>query len=197
MAKGMEPSRPAEKEYSLAEIHLAMRRLQRRASDVEAFDPTKVRSQQDPNIRALEAAIKETLAEIFGANSRTYRSYAAAAALDSAGINMNGTPLHEVIEGLVRGKERSLVLLRGAIRLLEEKIEDNFPDAINAAQAADGASRDDGRLELSRKSDSWYRYFRPWWCRSRSWFTSVRAPRWHCGSGCTGISRRGRRIDSG
>jgi hypothetical protein len=75
MAKRAAPTQPEDKEMTLAEIHLAMRRLQRRVSDVEAFDPTKVRSQQDPNIRALETAIKETLAEIFGPNSRTYRSY--------------------------------------------------------------------------------------------------------------------------
>jgi hypothetical protein len=124
MAKRTTPAQPEDRELTRAEIHLAMRRLQRRVSDVEAFDPTKVRSQQDPNIRALEAAIKETLAEIFGPNSRTYRSYSAAAALDTAGINMNGTPLHEVIEGLVHGKERSLVLLQQAIRSFEEKLED-------------------------------------------------------------------------
>ena len=150
MAKGMEPSRPAEGESTLADIHLAMRRLQRRISDVEKFDPTKVRSQQDPNIRALEAAIKETLSEIFGPNSRTYRSYAAAATLDTAGLNMNGTPLDEVIEGLVRGKERSLTLLNGAIRLFEEKIEDILPAATSADDVpASAESRTDGQVALS------------------------------------------------
>jgi hypothetical protein len=40
---------------------------------------------------------------------------------------MNGTPLHRVIEGLVRGRARSIELLRSAIRSLEERMEDDFP----------------------------------------------------------------------
>jgi hypothetical protein len=121
------PPQPAERQWTRDDIRIAMRKIERRLSDVDSFDPSKIRTRQDPNIRVLEAAIKETLAEIFGPNSRTFRTYSAAATLDTAGINMNGTPHHEVIAGLVHGKERSITLLKGAIRFFEEKIEDDFP----------------------------------------------------------------------
>jgi hypothetical protein len=40
---------------------------------------------------------------------------------------MNGTPFDEVMDGLVHGKDRAQELLRGAIRMLTEKMEDDFP----------------------------------------------------------------------
>jgi hypothetical protein len=131
MAKRAAPAEPADKELTLPEIHLAIRRLERRVADLEAFDPTQIGTQRDPKILDLEAAIKETLSDVFGYNTRSYRTYMAAAALDTAGMNSNGTPLHEVIEGLVRGKERSLSLLRRAARSFQERIEDD-PDYHNA-----------------------------------------------------------------
>src|SRR5947207_2020181 len=122
---------PEEKHLTTAEMHLAIRRLERRIADLEAFDPTQIGLQQDPKILELEAAIKETLSDVLGHNTRSYRTYMAAAALDTAGLNSNGTPLREVIEGLVRGKERSLSLLRRAVRSFKERIEDD-PDYHNA-----------------------------------------------------------------
>jgi hypothetical protein len=101
--------------------------VRRRLTDVEAFDPRKITRQFDPAVAALEISIREMLADVFGPNTRSYRSYQPAATLDMAGVNMNGTPLHEVIEGLVRGKERSITLLNGAIRFFEEKMQDDFP----------------------------------------------------------------------
>jgi hypothetical protein len=118
---------------SLAEMHSGVRRLNSRLRDVRAFEPDEIADPQDPKIRALEALIKETLADVFGPNSRTFRSFAPAATL---GLNANGTLLGEVIEGLVRGKDRSITLLEQVVRLLEERIEEfngpvapsGFPD---------------------------------------------------------------------
>jgi hypothetical protein len=96
-------------------------------TDVEALDPQKVTRQFDPQVTGLETSLRETLADVFGPNSRSYRNYQPAASLDTAGVNMNGTPLQRVIEGLVHGKERSITLLNGAIRFFEEKMQDDFP----------------------------------------------------------------------
>jgi hypothetical protein len=128
MAKNTTPSN---KQPTLSEMHLAIRQLNRRIVDIEAFDPIAVTAQRDPKIVELEAAIKETLSEVFGRNTSSYRTYMAAAVLDTAGLNLNGTPLHEVIEGLAHGKERSLSLLKRAVRSFQEKIEDD-PDYHNA-----------------------------------------------------------------
>jgi hypothetical protein len=121
------PEEPEEMLWTPESIRGAIRKLRRRLSDVEAFDPQKVTRQFDPQVTALETSIRETLADVFRPNSRSYRNYQSAASLDTAGINMNGTPLHRVIEGLVRGKERSITLINGAIRFFEEKMEDDFP----------------------------------------------------------------------
>jgi hypothetical protein len=98
MARRATPIEPSDKELTIPEMHLAIRRCQRRIADLEAFDPTQVRDRSDPNIKALEVSIGETLAETFGQNTAAYRRYSQAAALDTAGINMNGTPHHEIIE---------------------------------------------------------------------------------------------------
>jgi hypothetical protein len=89
---------PLGKQPTLSEMHLAIRQLNRRIADLEAFDPTTVNSQRDPKIVELEAGIKETLSEVFGRNTSSYRTYQAAAVLDTAGLNLNGTPLHAVIQ---------------------------------------------------------------------------------------------------
>jgi hypothetical protein len=121
------PEPPSEREWTPESIRASLRKIRRRLADVEAFDPQKITRQFDPLVTGLETSIRETLAEVFGPNSRSYRNYQLATALDTAGFNSNGTPLHRVIEGLVHGKERSITLLKGAIQFFEEKMEDDFP----------------------------------------------------------------------
>jgi hypothetical protein len=121
------PDKPEEKAWTPETIRSAIRKLRRRLEDVEAFDPQIVTRQFDPQVTGLETSLRETLADVFGRNSRSYRNYQLAASLDTAGVNLNGTPLHRVIEGLAHGKERSITLLKGAIRFFEEKMSDDFP----------------------------------------------------------------------
>jgi uncharacterized protein (TIGR02391 family) len=65
------------------------------------------------------------LAEAFGRGTPTYKNYSSAAELDTAGINYAyGTPLHEVIEGLQRGKATAIGLLNQAISSLQEKLDE-------------------------------------------------------------------------
>ena len=127
MARRPPSEPPIEKEWTPESIRVGLRKIWRRLADVEAFDPQKITRQLDPQVTALETSLREMLADVFGANGRSYRNYQSAAALDTAGINMNGTPLHRVIEGLVFGKERSITVLNGAIKFLEEKMQDDFP----------------------------------------------------------------------
>jgi hypothetical protein len=117
---------PEQKAWTPELLRIDLRKLRRRLAEVERFDPQKITQQFDPLVTALETQLRETLSDVFG-RSRSYRNYQSAASLDTAGINMNGTPLHRVIEGLVHGRARSIELLRGAIRSLEEKMEDDFP----------------------------------------------------------------------
>ena len=128
MAKGPRtPEQPEERVWTPESIRSSLRKLRRRLAEVEAFDPQKVTRQFDPQVTSLETQLRETLSDVYGRNSQSFRSYQSAASLDTAGINMNGTPLHRVIEGLVHGRARSIEMLRSALLLLEEKMEDDFP----------------------------------------------------------------------
>jgi hypothetical protein len=126
--KPREPVEPEQPRWTPTSIRTALRKLRRRLTETEAFDPQAVKDRRDPQVDALETTIRETLADVFGRNSGSYRSYQSAATIDTAGINMNGTPHHEVIAGLVHGRERSIKMLQTAIRSLEEKMQDDFPE---------------------------------------------------------------------
>jgi hypothetical protein len=127
MARRPPSEPPAEKDWTPDSIRVALRKIRRRMADVENFDPLAITGRSDTRVIGLEASLKETLADVFGANTRSYRNYQAAASLDTAGLNMNGTPRHEVVQGLAHGKARSLTLLSSAIRFFEEKMQDDFP----------------------------------------------------------------------
>lgn len=124
MAKRSIPVEAKAPELSAAQIQISINRLKQRISEIEAFEPEKVTDRRDPNIDVLEVAIAETIAQTFGRDTQESRHYVPAATLDTAGYNLNGTPHHRVVEGLMHGKERSIVLLKQAIRSLTEKLED-------------------------------------------------------------------------
>jgi hypothetical protein len=119
---------PIESRWTADGIRGAVRKIRRTLADVEAFDPHKVTRQRDPIIATLEISIREMLIDVFGPNSRSYRSYQTAASLDMAGLSVGSpTPLGRVISGLMEGKERSVALLNSAIQFFQRKMEDDFP----------------------------------------------------------------------
>jgi hypothetical protein len=126
-------------EWTPETIRSALRKLRRRLTEVQSFEPENVKSRRDPTITVLETAIRETLADVYGPNSRSFRNYHLAAQLDIA-RDINGVSLPEVVEALVQGKERSILLMSGAIRLLEEKMEDDFPGEPTDKVAFEGRS---------------------------------------------------------
>ena len=94
------------------ELRAGMRKLRRRLTEVEAFNPQQATWPADPQVTALGVSLREALADVFGRNSRSYRNYQIAASLDTNGSKMDG----RYIDGLVLGKERSINLLKSAIR---------------------------------------------------------------------------------
>ena len=121
------PDPPKDVQPTPQQIRAAISRFERRVKEVEAFEPEKVTDRRDPQIDALEAAIGEALTEAFGEETPMRQRYSVAASLDTAGTNMNGTPHHEVIDGLKYGKTRALTLMNQAIRSLEERLADYVP----------------------------------------------------------------------
>lgn len=122
MARTPPPPRPAD--LTPAQMKAAIVPLTRRIAEIEDFDPRGMKDRRDPNLQALEKAIEGTLADIFGPDTIEFRRYRDAFSLDMAPHNIYGVPLGEVIDGIIRGKERSAVLLRQIIKSFEEKLGD-------------------------------------------------------------------------
>jgi hypothetical protein len=115
-------------------------RLQKCIDSLEAFDQQKVRKRfGNPEVVMLEAAIDKALLSAFGYGTPTYLRYNLAATLDSGPVITNavlagavvrpvGGPArqeaqaHEARQYFSEGRERSIALLREAIRTLEDDI---------------------------------------------------------------------------
>ena len=76
---------------------------------------------QDPQLTELEAAIRTALDKTFPADSTQRRNYRLAEWIETAQRNYSyPVPLQKVREGLIRGKERAIALLKTAIADMEE-----------------------------------------------------------------------------
>ena len=99
-------------------------RIQGVIGELQDFDPKTVKYRSDPRIKSLEVSIEQVLSDSFGYGPERDR-YIAATNLDRAPLRMgDGTPLSEVVQGLIKGKERAIELLNRAIQALEDKIAD-------------------------------------------------------------------------
>jgi hypothetical protein len=69
-----------------SEVRKAIRKIRRRINDLEDFDCGLMDDSNDPRIKTLEAAIKGTLRDVFGLNTSAFRSYQAAATINTDGL---------------------------------------------------------------------------------------------------------------
>src|SRR5208282_1132086 len=93
---------------SWQQMEAAIPVIDRRLADLDAFDPNTVNDRSDARIGALSGKLDDFLVSTFGTDTVEYERYRwDVAQIDTAGINVYGTPLGEVIEGLKRGKESS------------------------------------------------------------------------------------------
>jgi uncharacterized protein (TIGR02391 family) len=115
---------PTEPEMTREHIDKSIARFRRRLADLEKFDPDAIRDRRDPSIAILEVAIEEALAKAFGRGTPAYKNYSDAITLDTAGHNIYGMQLREIIEGLRHGKARAFALLNQAIASLQEKLSE-------------------------------------------------------------------------
>ena len=77
----------------------------------------------DPRITGLEADIERALIDAFDDQTPAFKRYEPASFLDTASYRLDGTPIIEVIGGLMRGRDRSLILLAQAVRALQQQID--------------------------------------------------------------------------
>ena len=131
------PPPPQPRVLSADQIRQGIDRLQKRISELEAFDPASVEERRSPVTRAINTAIEETLAKVFGEGTPAYNRYNSAARLDNGPLIMGGgpDPAYRVQEWLREGKARSLALLNQAVKGLEEDLADVGASVIISAPA--------------------------------------------------------------
>jgi len=129
------------------QIRAGITRLNRRIAELEAFDPAKVGKRWAPEVQALQAAIEETLAAVFGESSEQFNRYVAAARLDDGpvyvGIGAGDSAYDpQTQQYLSEGKQQSLALLKRAVLGLEESLpEASPPGPVGRPEAVVSASR--------------------------------------------------------
>lgn len=120
------PPPPQPRVLSADQIRQGIDRLKKRISELEAFDPAGVEARWSPATHAIETAIEETLAKVFGEGTPAYLRYDSAARLDNGPLIIGGgpDPAFKVQEWLREGKSRSFALLNQAVKGLEEDLAD-------------------------------------------------------------------------
>jgi hypothetical protein len=138
--RSVPPPKPRSPILTAGQKQRRIERLQKCIIGLEAFDSQKVRKRfGNPEVVALEAAIDKALSSAFGYGTPAYMRYNVAAKLDPGPLITNaalrsapprpvGGPArhdaqaHEARQHFSDGRERSIVLLREAIRTLEDEI---------------------------------------------------------------------------
>src|ERR1700722_8322680 len=116
---------------TVEQMRRRIERLDNCIRDLEAFDPQTAQKRYGiPEVEALEASIDDALAAAFGHRTHSYNRYKDAATLDNGphtvriqpafgrgpAINYEYQEAQEARQYLTEGKQRSIALLRQAIR---------------------------------------------------------------------------------
>ena len=106
-------------------------RLRKCLDEVNAFEPGSVTDQYStPELDALEAAIDAALVRTFGADTLDYARYEFAKAFDRGPFSyMQPTSPAEFQRSIAQSKNRSVALLRQAIKSLEDQLEECATDS--------------------------------------------------------------------
>lgn len=134
------PQQPQPANLTVEQMRRGVVLLNRRIGELEAFDPNSVSRRWAPEVKALEVSIDEALIQVFGHDTIEYHRYRRALPLDSGPIRVvtdssswiqprgrgygRGDDLGDARRYLTEGKERAVVLLRQAVKGLEERIAD-------------------------------------------------------------------------
>jgi hypothetical protein len=176
--RSVPPPKPKAPILSAGQQRRRVERLQKCITSLEAFDSQKVRKRLgNPDVIALEAAIDKALCSAFGYGTPAYLRYNQAAALDPGSSNatirssvqrpVGGPGRHdaqaeEARQYFSEGRERSIVLLREAIRTLEDEIVAAQPiaEAPKEASVAQKASEVQTPHPQGRGIPAWRRVTR-------------------------------------
>lgn len=136
MARARPPERKTAS-LSIEQMRSAIKKVERRIADIEAFDVSSIRERWDPAIEALEKRVNSTLQEVLGHDTVEYHEYSISS-LDTLPLIMGGAPdpIHKVHAGYREGIERERLKLGTLRDILQERVDDSQePSALQAAPA--------------------------------------------------------------
>lgn len=119
--KQPEPPPIVPKEFNRDEIERGIAKLRRRLEEVQALDPQKI-SHDDASVNNVEHNIRDTVLEIFGAQSPEYNVHGYHEIWH--GPHLMGGGRHHGQECFTLGIPQSVKVLEGLIARLEEKRQD-------------------------------------------------------------------------
>lgn len=134
MARRAAPPQPQSANLTVDQMRRGIDRLKLRIADLEAFELRSVEQRWGPEVKALQTSIEETLAAVFGHNTVEYNRYRTAARLDQGLITstpdwitarsapVGWQPEADFHRYLAEGKQQAVLLLKQAVRGLEEEI---------------------------------------------------------------------------
>jgi hypothetical protein len=127
MARQSKPQLPKQPAQSTPQkMKSGIERLKKCLEDLNRFEPRSVTDQHKaPKLDALVASIDEALVRTFGADTLDYGRYEFAKVFDRGPSNyMHPTQPAEFQASISRSKDRSVALLRQAIKSLEDQLEE-------------------------------------------------------------------------
>jgi predicted nucleotide-binding protein len=144
MAKRPAPSAPQSVTLNRSEMEQAVKRFQKVIERLRSFDPSSINDRGDTRIEGLEHAVRTGIEKTYSPGTVQYERLVGAMHLDTASINMiEPTPIEEVREGLVAGRDRAIVMLEEEVGALTEDLE--------AMPAAAGGSTEPRARAASRE----------------------------------------------
>lgn len=149
MARRSTPPEPQMAVLSVEKMKRGVARINRLIDELQAFDPQTIQKRWSPEVKALETAIEGALSSVFGHNTVEYNRYIGASTLDRGSVTMQidwggggrREDPREAQKYLTEGKERSVQLLRQAVRWLQDELADR-------GEADDEADTGSAELDL-------------------------------------------------
>ncbi|WP_126971138.1 nucleotide-binding protein [Xanthomonas sp. BRIP62411] len=144
MARAKAPERKSAN-LSIEQMRSALKKIERRITELEGFDVNSIRERWDPTVEALEKKVNSTLQEILGHDTVEYHEYSIRS-LDTLPLIMGGgpDPIQKVHAGYREGIERERLKLGTLRDILRERIEDS-EEPTTASRAAPAKGRESTR----------------------------------------------------
>jgi uncharacterized protein (TIGR02391 family) len=133
MARAPNSPQPVNANLTPAQMQEAIAKIERRLVEIAEFDPNTVCDRADPRIIGFEKKMETLLDGVFGNGTVEFNRYRTVTRLDRAGYNMNGTPIYDVVAGLVEGKNAIIHHLKEIVAWFKEEIHDRGASPVGQA----------------------------------------------------------------